>query len=232
MKITYANVMQCDNCNNSGIIMAKNLGGIWGKRCECHNKRKSLLELHKSGLYENIKNMRFDNYSHQRDYQQYLFDTCQRFIAQNKFKFLFIGGQTGSGKTHMGTAACEHFLSQGQSTIYTTFKMLMNDVKSKVNDQEYAEVIRKYGDIRVLYIDDFMKSEPSKADIDHSFELINMRVAKKKITIITSERMLEEIIEIDEALGGRIKQMCGQFAVGIARKAGRNWRLQEHAKGA
>jgi hypothetical protein len=72
----------------------------------------------------------------------------------------------------------------------------MNDLKAKVNDEQYEEALFKYGAADVLYIDDFMKQEPTKADKDNSFELINLRVVKNKRTIITSERALDEIKQV------------------------------------
>jgi DNA replication protein DnaC len=70
-----------------------------------------------------------------------------------------------------------------------------------------------------------MKFKPSESDVKHTFELINMRLIRQDITIITSERSLSEIMGIDEALGSRIKQMCGEFTINIAKKDGRNYRL-------
>lgn len=195
------------------------------ERIEQQRITKTLMEM--SGLEEDVLNFRFDNYECNQRFNQVMFDTCQKFIAQEAAKFLFISGQPGTGKTHLGTATCNHYISLGVSTIYTTYKLLMNDLKANYNDEEYSVALRKYTGVRVLYIDDFMKEEPTKSDLSHSFELINLRYLQKKITIITSERSLDEIIEKDEALGGRIKQRCGEFAINIARKPGRDWRLKD-----
>lgn len=235
-EITYENIMQCDKCNNTGFVYKLIDGNHVAAYCECFHKRHALIALKKSGLEDAVNDNRFDNFEMPEEYQKRMYDICCRFITQKDKPFLYIGGQTGCGKTHLGTAVCKHYIDKGVSTIYTTHKMLLNDLKSKVNDEEYADMMAHYGRAEVLYIDDFFKTAkyedrekmtpPTASDIQHTFELINMRTVGHKKTIITSERSLDEIVGIDEALGGRIKQRCGEFAISIAVKAGRNWRLK------
>ena len=68
---------------------------------------------------------------------------------------------------------------------------------------------------------------PTAAEVKHTFEVLNMRLVRNGITIITSERSLMEICDIDEALGSRIKQRCGKYAMDILRKPGRNYRMRD-----
>lgn len=225
MDVEYAKIIHCEKCNDTGLQIVKADGNIEYVRCNCHNKRLSMIALQKSGLAESIRNMRFDNFKIDHDYQRSMYSLCQRFIAQADSRFLYLSGQSGCGKTHLGTAICGHFIEKGIETIYATFKTVMIEFKSNVNnDETYGEVLHRYGGVEILYLDDFMKFTPTKADVDHAFELINRRTVGRRTTIITSERSLDELIGIDEALGGRIKQMCGAFSLNIVRKAGRNYR--------
>jgi DNA replication protein DnaC len=199
------------------------------KSDEEHKRREaeelSLLLIEKSGLRECIDKMTFKSFVAKEDWQKMMLDKCRRFIGSGA-KGLIITGQPGCGKTHLGTAVCGHFIKSGRSTRYTTYQQLMTAFKAAVNDDEaYQEVLNEYGRCAVLYIDDFMKFKPSESDVKHTFELINMRLIRQDITIITSERSLSEIMGIDEALGSRIKQMCGEFTINIAKKDGRNYRL-------
>lgn len=224
--LNYQTILHCDKCDDAGFILkADNKGFMQAVVCECDTRRKVMIALKKSGLADSIEKFRFDNFNQHHDFQKLMYETCQGFIAQDNEKFLFIGGQSGSGKTHLGTAVCAHFINKGVNTIYTTFEILMNNLKSKLNDEDYEDEIYKYGNVPVLYIDDFMKFEPSKSDIKNTFEVINMRAVNGKTTIITSERSIDEILQIDEALGGRIKQRCGEYAIYISKKDGRNYRL-------
>lgn len=212
-KVTFKNVLHCDKCGDSGIVAT---GFMEGYLCACNEQRRTLLRMHQSGLADSIREMRFDNFSADEPWQQAMLDTCQRFIAQDARKGLYISGQPGAGKTHLGTAVCAHFIDQSRETHYVTYRELMGALKTKANDESYAQTLGKYGRAAVLYIDDFMKSY-TPADVKHTFDLVNMRLLGKAVTIFTSEHSLSAVVRIDEALGSRITQMCGDFTMDIAR---------------
>ena len=226
MELTFANAVHCDKCNNTGLVPVVVDGRDMYARCACDAKRRSLIGLSKYGAADAISRFRFDNYETAEAFQKGMLQLCRDFIAQDENPFLYISGQTGTGKTHLGNAVCGHFIADGQKTLHNTFFQLMSEMKSAVNDEAYRDVLNRYGQAEVLYIDDFMKFQPTEADIKHAFELIDLRVLRRGITVLTSEKPLEDIIGIDEALGGRIKQMCGRFCLCIDKKEGRNWRLK------
>lgn len=227
MELTFANAVHCDRCNNTGLVPVVVDGRDMYARCACDAKRRSLIGLSKYGAADAISRFRFDNYEAAEGFQKGMLQLCRDFIAQDENPFLYISGQTGTGKTHLGNAVCGHFIAGGKNTLHNTFAQLMGEMKSVVNDDEaYRDVLNRYGNVPVLYIDDFMKFTSTEADVKHAFELINRRVLKRGITVFTSEKSLEQIIKIDEALGGRIKQLCGRFCLCIDKKDGRNWRLK------
>ncbi len=227
MVLTFENAVHCDECNNSGHRIVTKDGRRMLEECGCHAQRDSLIALKKSGMEDAISRFRFDNFVAKEHFQKRMLQLCRDFIAQQDSRFLYISGQTGTGKTHLGTAVCGHFIAGGRTTLYITFHQLMNEMKSAVNDEAYSHVLTRYGKAEALYIDDFMRTEPTAADIKHSFELINRRVVNGGITIFTSEKSIEEIVGYDEALGGRIMHMCGKFCFCIGYKAGRNYRLKQ-----
>ena len=226
MALSYGTVLHCERCGDTGLVDIVADGRAMMARCECDARRKTLLALKRSGMEKSVEQFRFDNFCTEQAFQRLMKERCERFLAQDEQRFLYIGGQSGCGKTHIGTAVCAALLARGVEMAYITFPALMNELKSRVNDEDYAQTVRRYGTVPLLYIDDFMKFKPTQADIAHAFEVINLRVVNDRITVITSERELDEIVAADEALGGRIKQMCGEFAVGIGRGEGRNWRLK------
>lgn len=214
------------------------------KKADMENeKERSLLRLENSGFGKNADEVKeflrrnsFENFNAAEPWQKSMLEMCQKFISQNEARFMYLSGAPGGGKTHLGTATSAHYLNAGDSTRYTIHGLLMTELKGNVNDDEgYAELLEKYGCCDVLYIDDFMKpvedpatgriKPPTAADIDHSFKLINLRYVRNVITIITSERTLEDILAIDEALGSRIKQRCGEFVMDVSRGKGRNYRM-------
>jgi DNA replication protein DnaC len=195
-----------------------------------HEKKRSRLRIEKSGLADSLDRYRFDNFYAKEGWQSAMFDMCGRFISEHgENGWLYLGGQPGCGKTHLGTAVCVHYLNQGKPTRYVTHRQLLIKLRSHANDDEgYQEVLDEYGKVQVLYIDDFMKFNPSESDVKNTFDLINMRYQRSGITIITSERSLDEIVRVDDsgALGSRIKERCGEFSLYIAHDAERNYRMR------
>lgn len=196
----------------------------------------SRLRLERSGLADSLETMRFDTFNATEDWQKKMLEKCKSFLAQEDSKWLYISGQPGCGKTHLGTAVCGELLAKGYPTRYMTHRELVNRLIASQNDDDYYDVVREYGTADVLYLDDFFKpvkndkgeiTRPTAAEIKHTFEVLNMRLVRNAITIITSERSLMEVCDIDEALGSRIKQKCGRFALDIARKPGRNYRMRD-----
>jgi DNA replication protein DnaC len=193
-----------------------------------------LIALKKSGLEDCINEYRFDNFKTDMDYRKQMYELSQKYVNQDKQRFLYLSGQPGCGKTHLGTAICGYHVDRGESMMYVIHSSMLNDLKANLNDDEYAEILRKYGGTSRVYLDDFFKPTkdergntrpPTASDIARTFEVINLRAVKNLTTVITSERSLEDIIQLDEALGSRIKQRCGEFAMEISRKEGRNYRL-------
>ena len=82
--------------------------------------------------------------------------------------------------------------------------------------------------MKVLYIDDMYKTgkgqQPTVGDVNLAFEIINARYNDTgKVTIISSERTVEEMLDIDEAVGSRIYERSkGNYLNLYGRE---NWRL-------
>ena len=86
-----------------------------------------------------------------------------------------------------------------------------------------------------MYIDDLFKTgkaddntvqKPTGADINAAFEIINYRYNNPSLlTIISSELSQDELIDIDEAIGGRIYEKSTAFSIGKNRD--RNYRIKK-----
>jgi DNA replication protein DnaC len=84
----------------------------------------------------------------------------------------------------------------------------------------------------VLYIDDFFKTEsgklPTTAEINIAFEILNFRYNNPDlVTIISSEKGMSELLEIDEATGSRIFERSKDYSISIAKDKNKNYRLKE-----
>ena len=89
-------------------------------------------------------------------------------------------------------------------------------------------------ELELLYIDDLFKTgrsfdsrspRPTTADVNVAFEILNYRYTAKLPTIVSSECVLDDLIQIDESLAGRIAERAKNlFELGPDR--GKNYRLR------
>ena len=124
------------------------------------------------------------------------------------------------------------FLHRGRAVRYMMWKDEGTKLKSLVNDNaEYSRLIDELKSADVLYIDDFLKvqrgQQPTPADINLAFEILNYRYANKLQTIISSEKTLDDILSLDDAVGGRIYELAKGFGMSIAYDKNKNFRLRK-----
>ncbi len=71
----------------------------------------------------------------------------------------------------------------------------------------------RYKSCKVLLIDDLFKGSITSSDLNVIFEIVNHRYFNNLPMIISSEKRRDELIKIDEAIGSRILEMCGDYSV-------------------
>ena len=215
----------CPKCLNRGYIASVRNGNEVYKECKCMKIRKTLRRIEKSGLSDVLKNYTFESYKTPHDWQKHVKETAESFTSG----WFFFGGQVGCGKSHICTAIVGRLLESGKSALYMMWRDDVTKLKSMVMDDEYGEEISNFKTVDVLYIDDFFKTEegkrPTTGDINVAFEILNFRYANNLTTIISSERSIEGIIEIDEAVGSRIYQKTKDFCLTIGKDKSKNYRL-------
>lgn len=229
----------CDICHNKGLIMnARQINGHWtttASECKCRNIRKTIYRMKRSGLKDIIKDYTFQKFEAVDDWQKTIKDAAVSY-SQNPDGWFFIGGQSGAGKTHICTAICREFLLAGRAVRYMLWRDDVVKIKNVVNDMEqYEAIINEFKTVEVLYIDDLFKTgkgadgvqqKPTAADINAAFEILNYRYnSPSLLTIISSECTINDILDIDEAVGGRIFEKAKKaFSLKPDRK--RNYRLK------
>lgn len=233
----------CDICKNKGgTLVSQEEYGIYTEAyrpCKCMKTRAILVKLERSGLKNIIKDYSFDKYEATDEWQKHLKGMAQHFIADDKNTWFVMSGQSGSGKTHLCTAIAAHYLRQGKGVQYMVWTDDAPALKGKVtNGEEYDKAINEYKNAEVLYIDDLFKPAkdasgavlpPTGADIRLAFEILNYRYNNKElITLISSERTIQDILSYDTALGGRISQMTVPYGyyLGIKNDPSRNYRVK------
>lgn len=201
------------------------------RRCKCMTAREGIRRLKRSGLGDVIGKYTFGKYTTDTEWRKLIKERALMFL-RNKDRFFFIGGQSGAGKTHICTAMCSGFMREGKEVKYMLWMDESKELKQVINDPEYASRMERLKSVEVLYIDDFLKMStgetPSKGDLNIAIELINSRYnSEGKITIISSEWTVDDLIEFDEALAGRVIELCkGEYELNIAKDRRKNYRLR------
>lgn len=230
---------ECKICKNKGFVakLVENPDGSYSHcfaDCKCVEVRNSIMRMKRSGLKDIIKDYTFDKFEDSEPWQKAIKEAAMEYAKEPEGWF-FLGGQSGAGKTHLCTAICREFLLAGKRVRYMLWRDDIVKIKGAVTDsEEYCKMIDEFKRIDVLYIDDLFKTgkdmyntvqKPTAADVNVAFEIINFRYNNPGLlTIISSELSEDELIDIDEAVGGRIYERAKAFTIGKDRK--RNYRIK------
>lgn len=221
----------CNKCKNKGIIYILEEDEAISTSCpECTAIRKGLFEIQKSGLGDyGFKNF---TVSEKGNWQEKLLQGADEFARSDGDNWLYISGQCGAGKTHLCTAAVlNRIYLQGLEALPFKWVEASKKLKRFSNDGSTETELEKYKRIALLYIDDLFKTKTgdgvTSADINLAFDIIDYRYTHKLVTVISSEKSIDEIIAIDEALGGRIKQMAKKYAYHINKDRSKDYRLKD-----
>ena len=230
--------IDCPICLNKGYIYrADEQGRLVAGECSCMVQRRSAKRLEKSGLSDMVQRYTFEAWEVKERWQQQVKDLALQYTEEQKGWFL-VTGNPGSGKTHLCTAICRELLHLGYDTRYMLWRDVAVEAKAVVTcDEDYQRIVGPLKSVRVLFIDDLFKSGkedrdgrrvpkmPSVGDVNLAFEILNNRYNdSRKLTIISTERSIDDLLNIDEALGSRIYERSKRFYLDFSDKP--NWRLR------
>lgn len=244
MKINGANTIsssyKCSKCKDTSWIEKE---GAY-TRCSCYT------EEYLSRSWENfgvkIKDIKLlKEYKPYNDLTEKAKDKAVDYIKsfedikdtrENGFALL---GQPGAGKTHIVLAIGKALLEKKISVVYMPYLEVIKELKALAMYQEdYEKLLSRYTRAKVLIIDDLFKdkvkkgritAELSETDMKHIYPILNYRYLNYLPTIISSECTPNMLLNLDEALGGRILETTGpRFSLTF--KGDCNYRLRKFAK--
>ena len=225
--------VDCQRCKNRGFTYYVDDSGLSPslrtKPCECMEKRKSIRRIEQSGLKDLLQRYTFETWQMPDRWQSSARELAQEYVDKRDGWFM-AAGQSGAGKTHICTAICAELLNAGLPVRYVLWRDMSVRAKAAVTDgEEYEAITEPLKRIKVLYIDDLFKTgkgkEPTPGDVNLAFEILNYRYNdSEKLTIISTERTREELLDIDEATASRISERAKSYWLSFYDKP--NWRLK------
>ena len=218
----------CDKCHGKGVIYSKADDTLWWKTepCTCSKSRRALDYVDRMGLTELVRASTFDRFIADNDFTKTIKSKVTDYLKASD-EWLYLGGQSGCGKTHLAMAVFGQLVKRQKAPRIMLWIQDSQRIKSLVTDEaEYDKAVRPLQTADYLIIDDFFNCVPTQADIKLARTIIDYRYTNKLPTIITSELLLPELNDYDDAICGRIVERCGNFCIQIGQDMNKNYRMR------
>ena len=194
--------------------------------CECLERRNNLYQLKKDGLLGVVQRCTFDNYETPTQKHEEVKAKFLAFVEDKRKPWLFISGRSRSGKTHICSAAFASLIEHGRGRYMKWMRdsQLLKALQYE-EPKEYDALLRPLLNTQLLYIDDLLVNAVTAADMKLAYVIIDARRDGKLQTIISTERSLQEIGEMQDGgrLANRIAEMSRSY---ILHSPDMNWGFQ------
>lgn len=234
---TSVSSYKCNKCKDTSWIKGSN--GY--RRCSCYGIDLANRLWENFGINPKDAKMLKEYIPHSEDTRvakEKAVDYIKSFedIKGDRENSFSLRGQPGAGKTHIVVAIGKALLNKKIQVVYMPYLEVMRQLKANTMDEEhYNTLINKYKNAKVLIIDDLFKDKAKKGkligelketDMKHIYPIINYRYLNYMPTLISTECTPGMLLDLDDALGGRILEMCGK-RFGLTFKADSNYRLKK-----
>lgn len=229
---SYKTNYQCLKCNDTGWVDVIENGHLGVTRCSCFIAKENKRIMEQSGISLEFQTKNFENFNTKNNPQLVIAKNKAIVYSENFLKFehtrynsILLCGQVGAGKTHLGVSICNRLISQNIRVVYMAYRNVITRFKQKIMDDVYYDrELNRYAAARVLYIDDLFKGKITESDINIMYEIINYRYINRLPVIISTELILKDLDECDEAISSRIMEMCRGNVISLKEKE-LNYRL-------
>lgn len=206
---------------------------IW-RDCECKKERKLSRLMKSSNITDEFRKKTFTNFEldGRPEVVGKAYHLAQKYmqmfpeIYQTRKNSLALLGRPGSGKTHLLIAVSNHLLLQGVGVVYFPWVEGFNELKANLDNLEERIILLQKAEL--LFIDDVFKGrkEPTDFQIEQLFAILNYRYLENLPIMISSEKTMSMICQIDEGIGSRINEMCRDYKATLTGGIELNYRLQ------
>lgn len=224
--ITDTNKYKCEKCKDREWVVVDLEGEQFAIECECKALRQFERSLKKAGLTELHKNMTFKNFSVNKNNKAMKLACIEyaKDLISKKKKSIIISGNIGSGKTHLAMAIANELIKKGIKVQYMDYRKYIIAIKQNMLDGDfYNQEINRMTYSDVLVIDDLFKGKITDSDINIIYEIVNTRYLDRAPVVITTEKSINQLLAIDEAIGSRLIEMSRGYVI---HSYGENMRLK------
>lgn len=180
--------------------------------CKCQQERRQERLFKSSRITEQFRSVGFRGFETTnrpqcvRDALNIALDYYHRFeeIKSTRQNSMALLGPPGSGKTHLLMAVCNGLMRQEVGVHYFPWVEGFGDLKDNLDELESRlEVMRQ---VDVLFIDDLFKGRtfPTDFQLEQLFSVVNYRYNERKPMLVSSERDIDAISEIDQGIARRL----------------------------
>ena len=226
------NYFDCQKCLNRGYISYIDSVNklVFRKECECLKIRKGReKQIDYFYKYPILRECSLNDFITNYNFQKAMKLKAMEFLKVYKNSWFFVGGQYGSGKSYICYAIANELIKDLNEFVLFEYIEDLREIKSHSTDNIYLELIEKYKHATILYFDDFLKVDLNIADLKIIYEIINYRYKENKTTLFSSEKLFNELAEIDEAIESRIFEKAEGFIIDIDRDRQKNFRFKKRS---
>ena len=135
-------------------------------------------------------------------------------IKSTRKNSIILMGSVGGGKSHLSFAIANELMKNGVGVIYMGYRDSIMKIKQNImNLENYDKFMSTYKNCKVLLVDDLFKGNITSSDLNIFFEIVNHRYFNNLPMIISTEILMSDLLKIDEAIGSRILEMCGDYSI-------------------
>ncbi len=212
---------ECDGSGNSIIEVD---GETYVRECKCKKQMIQARRLRFANIPKEFKELTINSFDTElykteknRDRAKLAKKAAANFIKKfDTFKEMgkglyFYSIVKGSGKTRLAASLGNALINVNNVQVkFTTTIDLISEIKSTYNkESKYTEsqLIESITNVEVLILDDFGVEKQTEWVNEVLYSIIDHRMTKKKITIFTSNLLIEEL-KNDERIKNRIEKMA------------------------
>lgn len=219
---------ECPICKGRGYMTIVDIENkvLAQEDCSCRKIRNVYRYAMQNGMADKL-NITLDDWQCEQAWQEKVKQYAINYIERDpEDRWFVMLGQPGSGKTMMCSIVAAEQMKKGREVKYITWPDLLSTLQRNMKADRPDNTMRDLCECEVLFLDDLFKNEPGAWAKDKAFELINYRYNMKKRTIISSEKDIVKLNQIDVGISSRIQQMAGQYIIRINESPKNNWRTK------